>query len=140
MKRIIRVSYNAKRTYNLGNYENLVPSYTATEEIELGEGEEFTDDDYLKAYMKLKLIIRKELQEEAKRVAMATNGSAKDLATEGQFSAILRIARNVGADAAKGHMTLNDLVSELYPDTHPLSLTYDQAQNFINHYTNVTEN
>ena len=68
MKKKITINYCSKRTFNLGDYENIAPIHTITEEIELNDGDDYTADEYHKDFARLKKIVRNEMHEEALRV------------------------------------------------------------------------
>lgn len=138
MKRTITVSCSMKRTFNLGNYENITPMYTASEVIELNEDDTFTDLDYHQAYIGLRRLVMDELVGDKARISSRNEGNGP-YATDEQMFTIFQLAKQLGCspykDKNKG-ITLNDLVHEVIPNTHPMSLTKEQATEFIKHLRN----
>lgn len=131
MKRTVTVSCSLKRNFNLGNYESYAPMYTASEVIELDESDEFTELDYHKAYIGLRRIVQDEITGEKKRINAIKEGTSP-LATDMQMYRIFTLAKKLGCSPyEEGGLTLNDLVKEVFPDLHPMSLTQQQAAKFI---------
>lgn len=123
MKKKITINYCSKRTFNLGDYENIAPIHTVTEEIELNEGEEYTDQQYHNDFARLKRITRKEMEEEALRV------KAKDFSypSAQQISKILSLCK-------EQKLNVDEVVLEAgFPSL--MTLTARVAQEIINNLT-----
>jgi len=68
MKRTITISACIKRTFSLGNYENIAPTYTASETLELGGDEEFTPEQYSSRLDELRAVCMGKLVEDYKAI------------------------------------------------------------------------
>ncbi len=124
MKRTVKINYACKRTYNLGDFENIAPIYTAEEVIELDEGEEFTKEDFHVAMDKLKSFVRDELAEEMMRVKRLTENPA----SASQMCVIFSWAKTKKLDL--------DEVCQEEMKKAVTELTCEEASQFINHLKN----
>lgn len=123
MKKKITVNYCSKRTFNLGDFENIAPIHTLTEEIELNEGEDYTDKQYHEDFARLKKIVRNEMQEEALRV------KSKDMSYPSfkQVSQILSLCKKL-------KLNVDEVVLEAgFPSL--MTLTAKVATEIINNLT-----
>lgn len=126
MKKKITINYCQKRTFNLGDYENIAPIHTITEEIELNEGEDFTERDYQEAFAKIKKLVRNELQEEAYRV------KTKDFTYADELTTVLILK-----EAKARKLDLDEILKQNgYASV--LSLTATQATKLLNQIKNGT--
>jgi hypothetical protein len=113
MKKKITIGYCAKRTFNLSNYENIVPVHTVTEEIELEHGEEYTGEQYRADFARLKRLIRDEMAEDAMRVKNRNMGYP----SERQINEILSLCKTQKLDVdevvnTEGYPSLGSLTAK----------------------------
>lgn len=133
MKKTITVNYCTKRTFNLGDYENIAPIHTITEEIELNEGEDFTPEQYHESFLKLKKICRAEMIEDGTRI----KGRDFSYLSEYQMSQILSLCKgkklNVDEEVKKmGFMSISSLTEPAASNLIKL-LTIKPCQENYNH-------
>lgn len=89
MKKKVIISYTCKRTHNLGEYQNIVPMYSITEEIELDKNDSFTQDQYEDHFLRLKKMVRAEMVEDGTRI----RGKDFSYLSDAQASQIFKLCK-----------------------------------------------